>query len=86
MSYSIQWKGEAIKDLNKLQIEEKVRIVDKIEWFAQHPQRKKNVKYIKKYDCLRYRVGDFRVFFVKDDEKETLQILTVEKRSQAYRK
>lgn len=85
MSYRISWKKEAVKDLEKLELEERERIVDKIERFAENPDRKRNIKYIKKYGCLRYRVGDFRIFFLKDDEKEEIEILTVERRPRAYR-
>lgn len=85
MSYDLEWKKEAIKDLEKLDTEEKERIVDKFEWFAEHPGRKKNVKHIEKYDSLRYRVGDFRIFFLKHDEEKTIEILTVDKRSKAYK-
>ncbi len=85
MSYDLEWKKEAVKDLEKLNMEERQRIVDKLEWFAEYPDRKKNVKWIEKYSSFRYRVGDFRIFFLKDDEEETIEILTVEKRSKAYR-
>lgn len=85
MSYRISWKKEAVKDLEKLELEEKERITDKIEWFAENPDRKRNIKYVKKYGCLRYRVGDFRIFFLKNDEKTEIEILAVERRPRAYR-
>lgn len=85
MSHEILWKKEAIKDLQDLELEEKERIVDKIEWFAGHPNRDRNVKYIKKYGCFRYRVGDFRIFFSKDNEEELIEILAIERRPRAYR-
>lgn len=85
MSYQIEWKKGAVKDLEKLDLENKERILDKIEWFAEKPNRKRNIKYIQKYDCLRYRIGDFRIFFLKDDESEVIEILAVEKRPKAYR-
>ncbi|MFP4116170.1 MAG: type II toxin-antitoxin system RelE family toxin [Candidatus Aenigmatarchaeota archaeon] len=85
MSYDLEWKEEAIKDLKKLSTEERERIVDKLEWFTEHPDRKKNVKWIEKYSSLRYRVGDFRIFFLKHDEEEVIEILTIDRRPRAYR-
>jgi len=85
MSFDIEIKPEAQKDLNKLEKKQAQRIISKLEWFAQRPNRSKNVKYVEKYDSLRYRIGNFRIFFEKDNENEILHILTIDKRSQAYR-
>ncbi len=80
MSYEIFWKKEAVKDLEKLELEDKQRIIDKIEWFAEYPDRKRNIKYIEKYGCMRYRIGSFRVYFLKNDEKNRVEILAIDKR------
>lgn len=85
MSYELKWKKKAVKDLEKLDHEERQRLVVKLEWFAERPDRKRNVKYIEKYGSLRYRVGDFRIFFQKDDDEEVIEILTIDKRPLAYR-
>ncbi|MDY6789093.1 MAG: type II toxin-antitoxin system RelE/ParE family toxin [Candidatus Nanohaloarchaea archaeon] len=85
MSYEIEWKKEAIKDLQKLETEEKERIVDKIEWFSGYPKRRKNIKFIDKFSCHRYRIGDFRVFFRKNNDDSLIEILAVERRGKAYR-
>ncbi len=85
MSYDIYWKKNVVKDLGKLELEDKERIIDKIEWFAENPDRKRNIKFIGKYECLRYRIGDFRIFFSKNDENQEINILAVDKRPQAYR-
>lgn len=85
MSFDLKWKKEAIKDLEKIEIEEKERIVEKVEWFSQYPDRKKNIKFIDKFGCHRYRIGGFRVFFRKDNEAELIEILAIEKRDKAYR-
>ncbi|KXB05921.1 hypothetical protein AKJ52_02810 [candidate division MSBL1 archaeon SCGC-AAA382C18] len=70
MNYELKWKKETVKDLEKLDQEKKQRIVDKLEWFAERPDRKRNVKYIEKYGTLRYRIGDFRIFFQKTTTKK----------------
>ncbi len=80
MSYEIFWKKEAVKDLEKLELEDKQRIIDKIEWFAEYPDRKRNIKNIEKYGCMRYRIGSFRVYFLKNDEKNSIEILAIDKR------
>ncbi len=85
MSYEIFWKKEAVKDLDKFELKDKQRIIDKIEQFAEYPDRKRNIKYIEKYGCMRYRIGYFRVYFLKDDEKKRIDILAIDKRHQAYR-
>lgn len=85
MSYTIRFEKQAKKDLEDLNKGKKQRIITKLEWFAERPERSKNVKYIDKYNCLRYRIGDFRIFFEKNNNKETISILTIEKRSKAYK-
>ncbi|GEM_PF-921065 len=83
--YDLKWKKKALKKLDKLEKEQKQRIRKKLEWFSQHPNRSKNIKYIEKYDCLRYRIGNFRIYFEKDQNEEIIRILNIDKRPQAYR-
>lgn len=85
MSYSLEWKKEARKDLEKLETKEKHRIIQKLDFFIEHPDRTKNIKPIEKFGCLRYRIGNFRIFLQKNEKKEKIEILAIEKRQTAYR-
>ncbi|MFW5902344.1 MAG: type II toxin-antitoxin system RelE family toxin [archaeon] len=85
MPHTLKFEKRAKKDLEELNHIKRKRIINKLEWFSQHPNRSKNVKYIDKYDCLRYRVGNFRIFFEKNKEDEEIIILKIDKRPKAYR-
>lgn len=86
MSYTLKFEEQAKKDLDGLNHVKRKRIIEKLEWFSQHPDRSRNVKYIEKYNCLRYRIGNFRIFFEKEKKDEEIKILKIEKRPKAYRK
>lgn len=84
MNYGLEFSEKALKKLRKLEEGERKRILNKLKWFSNHPDRSKNVKYVEKFDALRYRVGDFRVFFHKKDEEGKIRVDTIVRRPRAY--
>ena len=53
----------------------------------QEPHCGPNIKRLQGYEPLtwRYRVGDYRIFYLIDEEKRIVFILTIDDRTEAYR-
>ncbi len=85
-SFEIRWHEKAVKDLKRLDKKTSRRIIDKVK----NHLIKKPIKLSKSLKgrfqgLFRYRVGDYRVIFVLDYEKEELLILAVNHRKNIYR-
>lgn len=89
--YHIFETGEFIKKLSKLSPKDKSFIQNKLSVYV-YPQIKQspwfgnNIKKLKGYDpeTWRYRIGKFRLFYIVDDEKHTIYMLTIDHRKDAY--
>jgi len=89
--YRIFETDEFIKKLSRLNPKDKSFIQNKLSVYV-YPQIKqspwfgKNIKKLKGYDpeTWRYRIGKFRLFYIVDDEKHTIYMLTIEHRKDAY--
>ncbi|MEB3121068.1 MAG: type II toxin-antitoxin system RelE/ParE family toxin [Snowella sp.] len=81
MKYQVQFQSKAIKALEKLPTQEKVKIVTKIEAMKNNLQGdvKKLTNFTPEY---RLRVGKYRVLF--EIEGEVLTIYQVKHRRDAY--
>lgn len=83
---------EFLKRLQKLPHKESDFLQRKLRQYI-YPQLRKNpylgpnIKKLKGYtpDTWRYRIGDFRVFFLVDQTSRTVMMLSVEDRRDAYR-
>lgn len=53
----------------------------------QEPHYGPNIKRLQGYDPLtwRYRIGDYRIFYLIDEEEQVVFILTIDARKEAYR-
>ncbi len=78
MKYELFYTKKAWVDLQKLNIVDSRRIVTKLRYFAQQPNPMKYSKSLKGVykGLFRFRVGDYRAIFSKDD-KGTLILLTI---------
>ncbi|MCD4693718.1 MAG: type II toxin-antitoxin system RelE/ParE family toxin [Calditrichales bacterium] len=82
---------EFIKKLSKLTPQDKSFIQNKLSAYL-YPQIKQspwfgnNIKKLKGYtpETWRYRIGKFRLFYIIDDEKHTIYMLTIDHRKDAY--
>jgi len=89
--YRIFETDEFIKKLSKLNPKDKSFIQNKLGVYV-YPQLKQspwfgnNIKKLKGYDpeTWRYRIGKFRLFYIIDDKKQTIYMLTVDHRKDAY--
>lgn len=81
MQYKIEFKPKAIKDLEKLPVDIRERIISKIE--AMQDDLQGDVKRLTNFTPeYRLRVGDYRVLF--ELEEQTIMIYRVKHRSKAY--
>ena len=79
--YSIEWKENALRNLEKLDKSVASRIVKHVEEMQEDPP-KKDVKKLKGSNLFRLRVGDYRVIF--EIQNTILTVLKVGHRQQIY--
>jgi len=79
----------ARKDLKGIDRKAARRIIDKIKWLAEHADLlgRQPMKGMPEglTGLNKYRVGDYRVFYVANKADEILKIYAVKHRSKAYR-
>ena len=83
---------EFLKTLKKLSAQDATFIRNKIDSFV-YPLIKKepfwgnNIKKLKGFtpEIWRYRIGDFRLFYIVDQEEQIINILTIDDRKNAYK-
>ena len=81
MQYQIKFKPKAIKDLQKIPVNDRERIINKIE--AMQDDFQGDVKRLTNFTPeYRLRVGDYRVLF--ELEEQTIIVYRVKHRSKAY--
>lgn len=83
MSYSIKWKPQPLKFLNKLQKSIALRVWDKLDKLKENPFR-----YLKHYESKGYklRIGIYRALIDVNSEKKILTIQVFDKRERIYKK
>lgn len=85
-SYDIQWKKSAEKDLLGIDYKQIPRIIKSIESLAKNPFSRQYCKLQGTDNFYRIRVGDYRVIYQVDTNKDFLAIYYVRHRREAYRK
>lgn len=81
---SINYSKEAVRDLKKLPMRTRLRIIEKIELLADDRGKlANNIKFVAQYKCYRLKVGNYRVFYSEDGT--ILWIEGVKHRREAYR-
>jgi len=87
--YQVILLSPARKDLKSLDRKVARRIIEKIKWLAQHADLlgRQPIKGMPEEltGLNKYRVGDYRVFYVVNKADEILKIYGVKHRSKAYR-
>lgn len=92
-SYRVFETEEFQKKLKKLNSRDQKLIASKLKDYA-YPQLKEepffgtNIKKLKKYDpeTWRYRIGNYRIFYIIDSDDKIVYILTLDARKDAYKK
>ena len=82
MNFSIVWKPSASKFLKKLQKEDCVRILKKVDLLIEEPFR-----YLEHYegDYYKLRVGNYRALIDIDFDKKIIIIEVLDKRGRIYK-
>jgi mRNA interferase RelE/StbE len=79
--YNIEWKENALRELEKLESSLTRRILKKVDELSENPFSK-DIKKLKGSDDFRLRVGDYRIIFFI--EKDLIQILKIGHRKNIY--
>jgi len=82
--YHIAFARSARKELESLSAKLVQRIFPTIEDLAREPRPKGCKKLATEKNLWRIRVGDYRVIYAIDDDKEAIDIIAVRHRSKAY--
>ncbi|MEK6935503.1 MAG: type II toxin-antitoxin system RelE/ParE family toxin [Nanoarchaeota archaeon] len=81
--FNIQWKEEAVKDLQKLERDLGSRIYKKVNSLKENFDSA-DIKRLQGSDLFRLRVGDYRIIF--EINKELITILKIGHRKNIYKK
>ena len=82
--HSIVFARSARKELESLSAKLVQRIFPTIEALAKEPRPKGCRKLTAEKNLWRLRVGDYRVIYTIDDDKQAIDIVAVRHRSKAY--
>lgn len=84
MAYEVIIKAPAQRDLDSLPEKEVIRIARRLAQLQQNP-RPVGVQKLTDQEGYRIRIGDYRVLYLIDDQKEQIQIYRIKHRKDAYR-
>ena len=82
----IEWSTKAIRDMRRLASQDRERVIAKVEQYADDPESLANqVIILSGGNYRRMRVGSQRMIFdVKREETDTMLVLRVRHRREAY--
>ena len=83
-SYNIQWKKSAEKDLLNIDRQQIPRIIKSVESLIKNPFPKQCLKLHGTNKLFRIRIGDYRVIYQVDTNKDFLTIYYIRHRREAY--
>ena len=83
--YAVTFSRSARKELEKLPPQLVERLFPKIESLASQPRPAGCKKLKGGQDLWRIRLGDYRVIYLLDDGRRTVDVVAVRHRSEAYR-
>lgn len=83
--YRIAWKPRALKDAGRLDRRVRERIIAAVERLAEAGEGETTKLTDVKPPEYRLRVGDYRVRFARSDAEQTITVLRVLPRGEAYR-
>jgi mRNA interferase RelE/StbE len=85
MTYRIEWKRSALKELHQLPRSIIVRILAAVEILTNNPYPSGNRKLVGSDHSYRLRVGDYRVVYSVDNNVLVIEVLRVRHRKDVYR-
>jgi len=85
LAYEVVWHEDVLKDLEKLDKETARKIIERVKTYLVNDPLKLGKALTGQFAGLyRYRYGDYRVLYVADLTKETIMVLKVRHRKDAY--
>ena len=85
--YDVELTSIALKHLRRYPANDRRRILSRIEQLAADPSVMPNVKQLVDFGVTyRLRVGNYRVFFDRDDTIRIIDVIDVLPRGRAYRR
>ena len=84
MSHTIEIFRSAARDLHRIQVDDRNRIIEAIRGLADNP-RPPGCKKLTGRDAWRIRVGSYRVIYEIHDARLSVLIVAAGKRSEIYR-
>jgi mRNA interferase RelE/StbE len=83
--FRVELSTRATRDLDRLGRDVQERMMKRLDQFAQDPHDTRLSAPLTNQAGLRKsRVGGWRILFTVDDEKRSLQVVTIERRGQVY--
>lgn len=87
MRYRVELSHRAARDLDRLGRDVQERMMKRLEQIAQDPRDARLSGPLTGQGGLRKsRVGGWRMLFTVDDEKQLLNVVTIERRGQVYQR
>ena len=87
MSYQVRLSNRAAKDLDRLNRGTQERILNRLDQLAEAPDDPRLSNLLTNRGGLRKsRVGGWRIIFSVDGDSKTVDVVTIERRSQVYRR
>ena len=80
MKYSIKFEKSAVKFLNKLTKEQRIRIYEAIKRLPQGS----DIKKLKNKNLYRLRIGKIRVIYAIDNGMYIINVINIDSRGQVY--
>lgn len=87
MRYRVELSHRAARDLDRLGRDVQERMMRRLEQLAQDPHNARLSGSLTNHGGLRKsRVGGWRILFTMDDEKQSIHVVTIERRGQVYQR
>jgi mRNA interferase RelE/StbE len=84
--YRIEYGRAALREIDRLPLPIKARIIAAIEALAVDPRPAGTRKMVGTANGYRIRVGDYRVLYEIEDDRLLIAVIKVARRDQAYRR
>ena len=85
MSYSSEFAPVFLRLAKKLDKQIKDRIFEALEEILRNPRSGSQLVYSKQV-MFKWRVGDYRIIYLVNEERKTITFLTVDHRSRVYKR
>lgn len=87
MSYEIRLSDRACKDLDRLNRDIQQRVLHRLDQLAEAPYEPRFSSLLMNRGGLRKsRVGGWRIIFAMDEQRKIVNVVTIERRGQVYRR